>query len=250
MTLLPKKTKSQLGQTLIETMAAVFILTMGVTASVGLAVYAFSASTLVTKQIIGTGLAREGIEAVRNMRDTNWLQQTSLDNCYDFTSSPIGQLTAKCYSHWMGNGGPPYYCINPTNNSGLGSCNGNGDTLDYYILGFDSTNSGTGFWSLQKQDTQGNNVGKYGLDFDPNGSSGFYVPGSNQNGSSAYYRKITITKLGDGPNFNQAGLGPKLFVQSQVWWTDKKCPRVVDYPGPGKCSTELDMFLTNWKNYQ
>ena len=59
------------GQTLIETLAAVFILVMGVSASVGLAIYAFNTSGGVVKQIIATGLAREGLEAVRNMRDSN-----------------------------------------------------------------------------------------------------------------------------------------------------------------------------------
>jgi len=38
-------------------------------------------------------------------------------------------------------------------------------------------------------------------------------------------------------------------VQVKVWWTDKKCPAVDTYPGAGKCSVELDTYLTNWKNY-
>ena len=65
---------------------------MGVSSAVGLAIYAFNSSSSVTKQIIATGLAREGIEAVKNMRDTNWLQQTTIDtNCYNSYS----------YSHYF-----------------------------------------------------------------------------------------------------------------------------------------------------
>src|SRR4051812_47761986 len=91
------------GQTLIETVAGIFILVMGITAAVSLAIYALGASTNITKQIIGTGLAREGVEAVKNMRDTNWLKLTSIDtNCYDYTT---GANSAKCYKDWLDHGG-------------------------------------------------------------------------------------------------------------------------------------------------
>lgn len=226
------------GQTLIETVAAIFILVMGITAAIGLAIYAFASSQSVTKQIIATGLAREGIEAARNMRDTNWLQQTTIDtNCYDFTSNPVGLSTAKCYKQWD----VSPYCLNPTRNNG--NCNGNGDTTDSYNLAFTAANGGTSYWTLSKQ-----NSVNYGLNFDSTGANGFYIPSNSANGNSDYYRKIILTEI-TTPPFDKSDLGAKLLVQSQVWWTDKKCPRSIDYPGAGKCSVELDSYLTNWKNY-
>jgi type II secretory pathway pseudopilin PulG len=106
--------KSLLGQTLIETLAALFILTMGVSAAVSLAIYAFGSSGTVLKQIIATGLAREGLEAVRNMRDTNWLQDTlSTNGCYSFTSGLPN--SESCYTNWLGDktGTAVPFCLNP-----------------------------------------------------------------------------------------------------------------------------------------
>jgi type II secretory pathway pseudopilin PulG len=241
---------NSLGQTLIETLAAAFILTMGITASVGLAIYALNTSTGIVKQIIATGLAREGIEAVRNMRDTNWLQDTLVANsCYDFTSTPVGNMTASCYLNWLGKngaGGPPY-CINPSNGN---SCNG-GDSVDSYNLGFDST--AQNIWSLKKSGSS------FGLNFNDPAlaatwqTSGFYA---NPNGgvscvgsNSGYCRKIVISKLTSPAAFNQ-NTGPLLEVQSEVWWVDKKCPKASDFASASvTCRIELDTYLTNWKNF-
>jgi hypothetical protein len=41
----------------------------------------------------------------------------------------------------------------------------------------------------------------------------------------------------------------KLIVESRVWWTDKKCPRVTSYTPGMKCSVSIQTNLTNWKDY-
>ncbi len=238
------------GQTLIETLAAVFILTMGLTASVGLAIYAFNSSGGIVKQIIATGLAREGLEAVRNMRDTNWLQDTIKDpltnppGCYNFASSPVGQLTADCYVNWLNK----TFCLNSSDNS-TNNCNGTGTTAgNFYYLGFDS--SAANLWILKKD-----NNSYYGLNFNANnsGTTGFYSPGSGVtclNSNSGYCRKIIITNdTTDAPYNNDANLS-MLKVQSQVWWVDKKCPAASDFSSASvSCRLELDTYLTNWKNF-
>lgn len=245
------------GQTLIETLAAVFILTMGITASVGLAIFAFNSSGGIVKQIIATGLAREGLEAVRNMRDTNWLQDSlSIPpaGCYDFgTSKPNA---ANCYPDWLGdtNLSMVPYCINPTSNNG--NCNGDapaGTPINYYLR-FDSTQP-SNIWVFKKDQ---NNTKYFGLNFnDPSVPSsnwqtnGFYSPGTGvtcTNSTSGYCRKIILTKLNAAP-YNQDD-GPLLEVQSQVWWVDKKCPAVADFSSASvTCRLELDTYLTNWKNF-
>jgi type II secretory pathway pseudopilin PulG len=229
------------GQTLIETLVALFILIMGISAAVGMAIYAFGTSSAVVKQIVATGLAREGVEAVRNMRDTNWLKQTTIDtDCYNYADTAANN--ANCFKGWMNQ----FYCIDPTSNNG--NCNGVGATTMAYFLGFDA--SAKDPWFLTKEATN------YGLNFDPNnsGTGGFYTPTINgvscasASGRADFCRKVIITEDSTAP-FNQ-NIGPLLKVQSQVWWADKKCPRATDYAQalPG-CRVELDSYLTNWKNY-
>ncbi len=228
----------QTGQTLIETLVAIFILVMGITSALGLATYSLNASTAVNKQLIALGLAREGIEAVKNMRDTNWLQGTLSADCYNYNTGSAG---ANCYKDWL----TAVFCINPTNNNS--NCNGSGVTQDYN-LSFDSSTST--MWNLLRQ----RNSADFGLNFVANAANGtgYYVAGngidcSNAAGRSEYCRKITITKDSSFP-YNQ-DVGPQVLVVSQVWWRDKKCPVFNDWPGLGKCSLQLQMYLTNWKNY-
>ncbi|MBI5529878.1 MAG: hypothetical protein HY918_00035 [Candidatus Doudnabacteria bacterium] len=244
MTFFPKikSLKYSAGQTLIETLVALFILIMGVSAAAGLAVYALSSSTGVIKQIVANGLAREGIEAVRNMRDTNWLKDTLLINgCYDYTTSTANK--ANCYANWLSR----EYCLDPTKNNGV-NCSGVGLSTATFFLSFDSSLLSP--WIFNKDGS------KFGLNFDSanSGNGGYYGGGStgvdctNGTGRSDYCRKIIITQDATAP-FNQ-DVGALVKVQSQVWWIDKKCPRVVDYNlAPASCKIELDSYLTNWKNY-
>jgi type II secretory pathway pseudopilin PulG len=248
---LPKQDKEGFnspGQTMIETLVAIFMLTMGVSAAVGLAIFALNSSANISKQIIGTGLAREGLEAVKQMRDTNWLKDILSASCYDYTSTPVGQSTAKCYGDWLGeNGNNTFYCIDPSTGQG-NNCNGNSNNIAYY-LGFDATSPQ--YWIFNKEDTN------YGMDFnDPKSTnswqtSGFYREDGTincMNSKSDYCRRIFISWVSTPP-YNQ-NTGVLLQVRSQVWWMDKKCPRVADWPlATPPCRLELVTYLTNWKNY-
>lgn len=62
------------GVTLVETMVAVSILLIGVVTSLTLATYSIRLVSDSGKQLIASNLSREGLEVVRSMRDTNWLQ--------------------------------------------------------------------------------------------------------------------------------------------------------------------------------
>lgn len=229
--------KQNTGQTLIETMVAVFMLVMGVTASVGLAIFAFNSSTTITKQIIATGLAREGVEAIKNMRDTNWNKDTLSNTCYNYST---GVSDASCYKGWLKPSGAPALGngFDITQPSG-------GKSIRLNIDG----SAGSDLWN-PKSDTA-----NWGLDFNPTLSTtnfyGFY--GSNNintgslNGTSEFYRQILITEDSSGLyNHNEFH---KLVIESRVWWTDKKCPRVQTWPGNGKCSVSIQTNLTNWKDY-
>lgn len=255
--------KKQSGQTLIETMSAVFILIMGVTAALGLAIYANSSSTMISKQIIATGLAREGVEAVKNMRDTNWLKQAVIDKtCYNFASStPSGvgpapatcpglpTTAACCYTQWLtepgcaGSGNDKGFCINP----------GIGPTQTNYSLTIEKDPTKKN-WVL----TSGGSTPIYmfsGNDWSIVGFLGLYKDSSSAGYvATEYYRQVTLSTLGANssgfydPNIF-TGVGPRLEVTSRVWWADKKCPATATWPGYGKCSVEIKGYLTNWKNY-
>lgn len=245
----------QAGQTLIETLVAIFMLIMGVSAALGLAIFALASSGNITKQIIATGLAREGLEAVKNMRDTNWLRGALSDptanppGCYNYIDA---SNTATCYKSWLGTSNNAPYCIDPTDNNG-NNCNGSipPGTYQDFNLGFDSSKSGTDYWNFNRQ----RNSNDFGLIYDRANSTGngFYyakngVTCANGGGISDYCRKITLTKI-ITPPYNQDA-GPMLRVQSFVWWVDKKCPRVLDWPqASASCRVEMDTYLTNWKTY-
>lgn len=83
--------ENQQGQSLIETIVAIFVLTTGLVSGLALAIYSFGASSDILERITATGLAREGVEVVRRMRDSNWLADT-LSDCEN------GQ---KCYEDWL-----------------------------------------------------------------------------------------------------------------------------------------------------
>lgn len=65
---------SKRGETLLEVLISLTILVVGMMATLRL-ISASSVNNQLTKErVIATNLAREGLEAVRNIRDTNWLR--------------------------------------------------------------------------------------------------------------------------------------------------------------------------------
>ncbi len=223
----------QAGQTLIETMVAVFVLVMGITAALGLASYSLNASTSIRKQIIGMGLAREGIEAVKNMRDTNWLRDPLSTSCYNFAT---GSNDAGCYPNWLNATADGGYDIDP---------DGSAQT---YVLWFNAEELESGpYWYLQPENT------RFGLNLQMSPEfAGLYthMDGlvTSTNATSDFSRKITIIPESRDMPFNQQ-TGPRLRVLVQVWWKDKSCPVSNDVPSNKKCSIALETYLTNWKTY-
>lgn len=62
------------GFTVLESITAIFILTVGVGAALSLINQTLATASVVEQTLIASYLAQEGIEIVRNIRDTNWLQ--------------------------------------------------------------------------------------------------------------------------------------------------------------------------------
>lgn len=84
------KQKKNKGFTLIEMIVAVFIFTISLTALMSIASRGLKVANLAQKQVVADYLALEGVEVVRNLRDSaflsfnnsnNWQNVFNQDNC-------------------------------------------------------------------------------------------------------------------------------------------------------------------------
>lgn len=64
------------GFTIIELVIAIFLLTVGTGAAVAVIQSTTGFSAVASSQLTASYLAQEGIEIIRNQRDSNWLAQT------------------------------------------------------------------------------------------------------------------------------------------------------------------------------
>jgi len=215
---------NQQGQSLIETIVAIFILTMTLTSGLSLTLYAFSSSATSQNEIVASNLAREGVEVVRMMRDSNWLASDAKGNPpWDLSScSDIGGKL--CYPR-------AYQKVPSYNNYDLN--NGNQRAV------FDVSSQ---TWSLE-------NSNNYNLFLQANGT---YT--NNDNGTlSVFARMINITFNNNSPYTNQNS-NQEMIVKSVVAWRGKNCTTfnsnqdLLALSTP--CKVVVEEHMTNWKDYK
>ena len=68
------------GFTLIEAMVALVLITIAMGPVFILATSSVNAASRIEHNLIASNLAQEGIEVIRNIRDTNWLTGAAFDN--------------------------------------------------------------------------------------------------------------------------------------------------------------------------
>lgn len=212
------KNKSlQRGQSLVETIVAIFVLTTAITAGLGVGIFAFSAASTSQSEVLAANLAREGVEAVRMMRDSNWLAGDAAGGISDLqvcADLPVNKQN--CY---------PRGFIGPAYNIG---------TPGSYIAAY---NNSSNAWALS---AGGNN---YNLYLQSDGSFTHTA-----NGTSQYSRKIVISTNTAAPYTAQ---NPELIVQSIVGWVGKKCTAMTNQdPSTTNCRITVEERLTNWKDYK
>lgn len=208
------------GQSLIETIVAIFILTTGLASGLALAIFSFGSASDISEKITATGLAREGLEAVRGMRDSNWLSD-SLTPCDDLGS---GQ---QCYPDWLNE----TYSIKGSSGSG-----------QTYRLAFQPQASNNSKWTLENTSSASN----YRLYFQPAGELSHTLTSDPSN----FFRKLTVIYADTNPPYS--GTSPLLLVRSAVWWYGKRCSNeLTDLVNPSDtaCKIISEEFLTNWRNY-
>ncbi len=91
-------TKNQKGFTLVETLVALVILSMALIPLLTVSSSTNRISAVIQDDLIASGLAQEGVEVVRAIRDTNWLNSrafnSGLSNGDYIANSAATQLTA------------------------------------------------------------------------------------------------------------------------------------------------------------
>ena len=214
-----KTNNNQIGQTLIETIAAIFILTTALTGGLALTIYVLSNSNTSQDQIVATQLAREGTEVFRMMRDSNWLAgDVSSNTSYNLAScSDISGQS--CY---------PQAFIGPSYNIANSGSGGN------FRINF---NTSSRVWSL-------NGASDYSLYLQSDGS----YESSPVVGTAKYFRKINVTLNSAAPF---SANNPELIVKSTVGWTGKHCSAMTGTdPSTTNCNVVVEDHLTNWKDYK
>lgn len=100
------KYQTQKGFTLVETLVAIFILTLSITGPLFIAQQSFTSATTARDRTTASFLAQEGIEYIRSVRDhnylsneTNWLQDLNacfLGSCVIDASVPTYPSVTAC----------------------------------------------------------------------------------------------------------------------------------------------------------
>ena len=67
----------QKGFTLLEVIAAIFVLTLGISGPFALVEQLLVSASLAQDKLLASYLAQEGVEIVRNIRDSNWIDPSS-----------------------------------------------------------------------------------------------------------------------------------------------------------------------------
>jgi len=215
----------QTGQTLIETIVAIFLLTTALSTGIGLAIYAFNTSNTSRNEIIASNLAREGIEVVRMMRDTNWLEGDDKGPPWDLQAC-VDINNKFCYPEWLqGPSGGSYHNYN------IGESN----NQNRWRIQFDSVSK---TWNALE------NNSNYNLYLQ---SDGIY--NHTPNGVSNFSRRIFITYNETAP---YTAANPEVIVQSIVGWRAKNCTWAGEDPmnAPSSCKVVVEEHLTNWKDYE
>ncbi|KPJ71791.1 hypothetical protein AMJ50_00425 [Parcubacteria bacterium DG_74_3] len=88
-----RKNNSHTGFTMMEVLAAIFVITTGILGVFSLVQQVISLTTISSSRLVATYLTQEGLEIVRNIRDTNWLQARSATTTWE-DGLPLGDWEA------------------------------------------------------------------------------------------------------------------------------------------------------------
>lgn len=188
----PSKSKKQRGETIVETLVAVSIITLSLAGIMTLLSKNVTTNQSNRNRVIAVNLAREGIEAVRFIRDTNWLIYSKNRRI--------------CWNYWPN---PPAFS----------TCNENGATgqnnhklSGLYLVDYDSA---TFNWKITQDSTPAINTDNQ-LYLN---SSGIYTTTIGTNTPTIFMRQIEITYPDGG---NTKAEDNRMLVKSIVQFGQEK----------------------------
>ncbi len=232
-----RSSHKQGGFTIIEIVVMAAIISIGVLATVGVAALATNTSSENGRRVEAANLAREGLELVRNIRDSNWQQYyaqsqngipaTRQWDCFNNDSSGSVPLTPSCEDRFTNFPTPvsaasqrSFRLLNPD------------PAIPNSVA---ALHPGTGTATF---DTE------YQICYTPAGASGpaYYhtqPSGTCPDGTQTYYRRIVLK-----PGKINAGTVETVKVESRVTWLTKKNNVSVAR------DLLLEEYLTDWRQFK
>ncbi len=93
------KFKSRVAESLIETIIAVTVIIIGSSAAIGITHSSLKGNESIGYKMVAMNLAQEGIEAVKNIRDSNYLRFASdPDSCWKSLRATAAATSSNCTS--------------------------------------------------------------------------------------------------------------------------------------------------------
>lgn len=226
------------AESLVEVVIAVFVVALGSGAATSLIINAIQANSFSKDSLVALNLAVEGIEAMRDIRDTNWIK--------------FGYDKANCWNVLPGSvSAPGFDCTAAANKIGVGAAS------TYYSVDLNPTNYS---WSLPTKIDNALDLStpllatndRYRLgfvDLNGTGDKDIYVTApfitstvlptvgfaGSSSGDSKFYRMIEISYDGSGDPAT-APLPDVMNVTSTVQWLQN-----------GVHTVELSISLSNYQ---
>lgn len=203
------------GFTLVEVIVMMAVLTIGILGTLAVASVAVQSGVRNEQQAVAANLAREGVELVRSIRDSNWAAAAdgAGPGCWDY------------YPRTQEAAGQPL----------PGSCNPRFQSLSTPTNFAAYLNVGNGMPYLVQQASAQTENSVYRLCQD---NRGVFVPRlAPCTTSRTYFRRVTVSRAKDlGIDADDGTRKYSILVQSRVTWPDRGADDVI-----------VEEYLTDWR---
>ncbi|MEX2043525.1 MAG: prepilin-type N-terminal cleavage/methylation domain-containing protein [Patescibacteria group bacterium] len=208
-----KTLRGQRGFTLVEIIVMMAILTIGIVGTLAVANVAVQSSTRNEQQVVAANLAREGVELIRAIRDSNWAAaaEGSGISCWNYYAKSPAQAqavpyTTSCTQVYTGN----QFVAHPNVGNGMP-----------YLEGHRVANTKDPVFRLCRE-----------------ASTGLYRPSAAPCSSGhTFFRRVAITvgkRLGTDAVDGKSKVSYR--IRSFVTWPDNEGPDVM-----------VESYITDWR---
>jgi len=201
--------RSTPAESLIETIIAITVIILGTAAALSMLRTTLDGNELIGKKEIAINLALEGLDALKNIRDTNYLRfPLDADTCWN----TYGGTTASCADGTVFNEGFTYYFVRDFNGT---------TALDWILV--QVTSGANGFLTLYGVDLDGDRVS----DMDLYAQSGLVATdGFITQEQRAFRRTVTVLYFDlDGDGTNDA-----FKATATVTWEERGATHSISFP--------------------